>query len=57
MNALLTTGFAEHLQRIIAAAGPTAVGIGLPGVHAAGQARRAQPGPGPAGRLPGARHR
>jgi len=40
MNALLTTGFAEHLQRIIAAAGPTAVGIGLPGVHAAGQARR-----------------
>ena len=40
MNALLTTGFAKHLQRIIAAAGPTAVGIGLPGVHAAGQARR-----------------
>jgi len=40
MNALLTTGFAEQLQRIIAATGPTAAGIGLPGVHAAGQARR-----------------
>ena len=40
MNALLTTGFAEQLQRIIAAADPTVVGIGLPGVHAARQARR-----------------
>jgi glucosamine kinase len=40
MNALLTTGFAEQLERIIAAAGPTAAGIGLPGVHAAGQARQ-----------------
>ena len=57
MNALLTAGFAEQLQRIIAAAGPTAVGIGLPGVHAAGQARLTRPGPGPAGGLPGARHR
>jgi glucosamine kinase len=40
MNALLTTGFAEQLEGIIAAAGPTAAGIGLPGVHAAGQARQ-----------------
>jgi N-acetylglucosamine kinase-like BadF-type ATPase len=40
MNALLTTGFAEQLERIIAAAGPTAAGIGLPGVHLAGQARQ-----------------
>jgi len=39
MNALLTTGFAENLQRIIAAAGATAVGIGLPGVRRADQAR------------------
>jgi glucosamine kinase len=38
MNALLTTGLTEQLQRIIAAAGPTAAGVGLPGVHAAGQA-------------------
>jgi glucosamine kinase len=38
MNALLTSGFTEQLLRIIAAAGPTAAGIGLPGVHAAGQA-------------------
>ena len=40
MNALLTAGFADHLRDIIAAANPTAAGIGLPGVHAAGQARR-----------------
>jgi glucosamine kinase len=40
MNALLTTGFAEQLQRMIAAAGPTAAGVGLPGVHATGQARQ-----------------
>ncbi len=40
MNALLTTGYAEQLQRIIAAAGPTAAGVGLPGVHATGQARQ-----------------
>jgi len=40
MNALLTTGFAEQLQHIIAAADPTAAGIGLPGVHATGQARQ-----------------
>ena len=40
MNALLTTGFAEDLQRIIAAAGPTAAGVGLPGVHQTGQARQ-----------------
>jgi glucosamine kinase len=40
MNALLTTGFAEQLQHIIAAAHPTAAGIGLPGVHATGQARQ-----------------
>ncbi len=40
MNALLTAGFADQLQDIIAAADPTAAGIGLPGVHAAGQARR-----------------
>ncbi len=39
MNALLTTGFAEQLQHIIAAADPTAAGIGLPGVRATGQAR------------------
>jgi glucosamine kinase len=39
MNALLTTGFTEQLRSIIAAASPTAAGIGLPGVHAAGQAR------------------
>jgi hypothetical protein len=38
MNALLTSGFTEQLLRIIATAGPTAAGIGLPGVHAAGQA-------------------
>ena len=38
MNALLTSGFAEQLQHIIAAADPTAAGIGLPGVHATGQA-------------------
>ena len=40
MNALLTAGFADQLRDIIAAANPTAAGIGLPGVHAAGQARR-----------------
>jgi N-acetylglucosamine kinase-like BadF-type ATPase len=40
MNALLTTGFTEQLQHIIAAADPTAAGIGLPGVHATGQARQ-----------------
>jgi glucosamine kinase len=40
MNALLTTGFAEHLQRIIAATAPTAAGVGLPGVLATGQARQ-----------------
>jgi len=40
MNALLTTGFTAQLQRIIAAAGPTAAGVGLPGVHATGQARQ-----------------
>jgi glucosamine kinase len=38
MNALLTTGFAEQLQQIIAAARPTAAGVGLPGVHGTGQA-------------------
>ena len=40
MNALLTAGFAEDLQRIIAAASPTAAGVGLPGVHQTGQARQ-----------------
>jgi glucosamine kinase len=40
MNALLTAGFADQLQAIIAAADPTAAGIGLPGVHLADQARR-----------------
>ena len=40
MNALLTAGFVDELQAIIAAADPTAVGIGLPGLHLAGQARR-----------------
>jgi len=40
MNALLTAGFADQLQHIITAANPTAAGVGLPGVHAAGQARR-----------------
>jgi glucosamine kinase len=40
MNALLTTGSAEQLQRIIAAAGPAVAGIGLPGAHRTGQARR-----------------
>jgi glucosamine kinase len=39
MNALLTTGVADQLQRIIAAVGPAAAGIGLPGVRATGQAR------------------
>jgi glucosamine kinase len=39
MNALLTKGFAEQLERIIAAADPTAAGIGLPGVRSSGQAR------------------
>ena len=38
MNALLTTGFIEQLQAIIAAVGPTAAGVGLPGVHRTGQA-------------------
>ncbi len=38
MNALLTAGLVDQLRAIIAAADPTAVGIGLPGVHAAGQA-------------------
>ena len=40
MNALLTTEFTEQLQDIIAATDPTAAGIGLPGVHATGQARQ-----------------
>ena len=40
MNALLTTGVAEQLLSIVAAAGPTAAGIGLPGVHQSGQARQ-----------------
>jgi glucosamine kinase len=40
MNALLTADITEHLGRIIAAACPTAAGIGLPGVHATGQARQ-----------------
>jgi len=39
MNALLTKGFADELERIIAAADPTAAGIGLPGVRSSGQAR------------------
>jgi glucosamine kinase len=39
MNALLTTGVADHLRRIIGAAGATAAGIGLPGVRRADQAR------------------
>jgi len=39
MNVLLTAGFADQLQDIIGAADPTVVGIGLPGVHAAGLAR------------------
>ena len=38
MNALLTTGFTEQLQAIIAAVGPGAAGVGLPGVHRTGQA-------------------
>ncbi|MGH3153018.1 MAG: hypothetical protein ACRDOB_20150, partial [Streptosporangiaceae bacterium] len=38
MNALLTTGFAEQLLSIIGSVGPTAAGIGLPGVRQAGQA-------------------
>ena len=38
MNALLTVGFADQLQYIIGAAHPTSVGIGLPGVCAAGWA-------------------
>jgi len=38
MNALLTTGFAEQLLAIIDAVGPTAAGVGLPGVHWTGQA-------------------
>jgi glucosamine kinase len=40
MNALLTSGLTEHLRHIIAAANPTAAGIGLPGVRVADQARR-----------------
>ena len=40
MNALLTTGLAEQLQRIIGAVGPAAAGIGLPGVRTTGQARQ-----------------
>lgn len=40
MNALLTTGVAEQLLSIVTAAGPTAAGIGLPGVHQSGQARQ-----------------
>jgi glucosamine kinase len=39
MNALLTAGLTEHLRHIIAAADPTAAGVGLPGVRMAGQAR------------------
>jgi glucosamine kinase len=39
MNALLTAGFTDQLQDIIAAAAPTAAGIGLPGVRTAGRAR------------------
>jgi glucosamine kinase len=40
MNALLTKGLTEHLRHIITAAGPTAAGVGLPGVRMAGQASR-----------------
>ena len=39
MNALLTEGFAGHLQEIIRAADATAAGIGLPGLRRPGQAR------------------
>jgi N-acetylglucosamine kinase-like BadF-type ATPase len=39
MNALLTEGFADRLLDIIGAANPTAAGIGLAGVRAAGLAR------------------
>ena len=39
MNALLTDGFTDQLQDIIGAAGPTAAGIGLPGVRSSGRAR------------------
>jgi glucosamine kinase len=39
MNALLTTGFAEQLLSIIGSVGPTAAGIGLPGMHQTGQAQ------------------
>jgi glucosamine kinase len=40
MNALLTAGLVDELEAIIAAADPTAVGIGLPGLHLADQARQ-----------------
>ena len=40
MNALLTTGVAGPLRDIIEAAGPTAAGVGLPGVRTTGQARQ-----------------
>src|SRR5260370_2262239 len=53
MNALLTTGFAEDLQRIIAAAGPTAAGVGPPRVHQKGQARPPRPALGPHAGCPG----
>ena len=52
MNALLTAGFAEQLQRIIAAAGPDRGGD-RPARRARGApGPPARPGPGPAGRLP-----
>ena len=40
MNVLLTDGIAEQLQDIITAAGPTAAGVGLPGLRTTGQARQ-----------------
>jgi glucosamine kinase len=40
MNALLTPGLTGYLGPIVSAAGATAAGIGLPGVHRAGRARQ-----------------
>jgi N-acetylglucosamine kinase-like BadF-type ATPase len=40
MNALLTKGFAGHLEEIIRAAGATAAGIGLPGLRQHDKAQR-----------------
>ena len=40
MNALLTDGFAGHLEKMIRAAGATAAGIGLPGLRQPDQARQ-----------------